>query len=126
MTKRGFTILEVVVSVAIISTIFLSILILLSLVSNYQLKKEDAWKTHRLIENIHALYLADPTYFDIGENTIYFNENFILVVDEKDAYFTVTYTLEFLNDIYELEIHDLHTKVYTYKSIINLGKWVVS
>ncbi len=125
MLKKGFTILEVVISIAIISTILLSVLGVISLISSYQLKKEDAWRSHRLIENLHNQYLAEPTYFEIGEHTIYFDKNLNLV-SIQEAYFHVTYKFSLSDGIYELEIQDIHTNIYKYKSKINLGKWVVS
>jgi|LFRM01.2.fsa_nt_gb prepilin-type N-terminal cleavage/methylation domain-containing protein len=124
--KKGLTIIEVIVAVGISAILFSGILILLNFISNYQVRQEDTWKAHKILENMHSIYLNDPTYYEIGNNNMYFDEN----LEETNfdyAYFIVSYVLlKDDNDIYEMSVLNVETKYKELKLSIDFGKWVKS
>lgn len=133
--KKGLTLIEVIVSIVIASLIFSSILLVLNFISTFQLKRENIWKANKLVENIHARYLNDPTEFDIGEYSLYFDETLEMAVTPSDYDFKVDYLLERkafsegnVGEYYEYEFSILN--VYFHETsldiALNLGKWVLA
>lgn len=139
--KKGLTLIEVIVSIVIASLIFSSILLVLNFISTFQLKRENIWKANKLVENIHARYLNDPTDFDIGEYSLYFDETLeSLYFDEtlervtaSDYDFKVDYLLELkafsegnVRKYYELSILNVYFHETSLDIALNLGKWVLA
>lgn len=136
--KKGLTLIEVIVSIVIASLIFSSILLVLNFISTFQLKRENIWKANKLVENIHARYLNDPTEevdgeltFVIGEHSLYFDE-ILERVTASDYDFKVDYLLELkafsegnVGEYYELSILNVYFHETSLDIALNLGKWVL-
>lgn len=130
--KKGLTLIEVIVSIVIASLIFSSILLVLNFISTFQLKRENIWKANKLVENIHARYLNDPTDFVIGEYSLYFDET-LERVTASDYDFKVDYLLELKafseghdGEYYELSILNVYFHETSLDIALNLGKWVLA
>lgn len=134
--KKGLTLIEVIVSIVIASLIFSSILLVLNFISTFQLKRENIWKANKLVENIHARYLNDPTYFVRGEQSLYFDENLDEILERvtaSDYDFKVDYLLEKKafsegndDEYYELSILNVYFHETSLDIALNLGKWVLA
>lgn len=129
--KKGLTLIEVLVTVVIASIIISSILVLLNFITSYQHKRENIWKANKLVENIHARYLSDPSFFDKDDCTLYFDDYLNDEVSQSDADFTVNYDIELvLNEVtnepyyYEMTITDILYRNVSLNLTFNLGRWV--
>lgn len=123
--KKGLSLIEVVVSIAVASMLFVSILVLLNLIANYQTKRESLWKANKLIENIHAEYLSYPEAFLEGSHALYFDDYF-KIASENNFSFKVDYALFIDDGIYHLTILDVYYNDRALNIHYDLGKWVKS
>lgn len=104
--KKAFTLIEVIVSlalIAIVTTLVISLIIISSRVSDNESDKRNAW---RIVHNIHQEYLSKPQNFENG--SLYIDHNFEYT-DEENSKYTI-----------ELQVIDngtyLHLKIIKIKS----------
>lgn len=122
--KRGFTLVEVVVSIAIIAILASTIYYILSFLNSYQIDKVDRWKAYKLVENVHAEYLNDPTSF-YDNQLLYFDKNLNETTENK-AYFIMQYNISVQDDVYEMYIVKITRKNGSVLiDNVTLGKWVI-
>ncbi len=122
MNKRGMTLIEVIVTITILSIVLSGLLTLYSFLISLQIKREDTWKATKIVENIHAEYLANPEIFNIGNEIIYYSDN-LDVTTKDNYYFIVEYELTKDKNIYHLVIIKLVSKGHTLYTNFDLGVW---
>lgn len=82
--KKAFTLIEVIVSlalIAIVTTLVISLIIISSRVSDNESDKRNAW---RIVHNIHQEYLSKPQNFENG--SLYIDHNFEYTNEENSKY----------------------------------------
>lgn len=124
--KKGFTLLEVIISIAVASILFSGILLILNLTNRYQSKKEESWKAYKILENIHSMYLNDPSFLE-NDSILYFDRslNKVNSIDHFKVEYTLTLTIIDNTYItYSLKIDRIFTDKYDLIINYDLGKWV--
>jgi prepilin-type N-terminal cleavage/methylation domain-containing protein len=144
--KKGFTLLEIIVAFALITVITATAFAIFFAIENVQRETEDKDQALIQIQNIHQLFVTDPTgwqgqYFiiyDVYENEDSLPENFNIPGEEKELYYDQNWQLlenengmsfgivyDYLKDdtnVYTLYILEIYSKVDTLFTNIDLGE----
>jgi len=115
--KKAFTLIEVIVSlalIAIVTTLVISLIIISSRVSDNESDKRNAW---RIVHNIHQEYLFKPQNFENGDLLDRISE----YIDEENSKYTNGYL--YIN--HNFEYTDEENSKYTIElQVINNGKFL--
>ena len=116
--KKAFTLIEVIVSlalIAIVTTLVISLIIISSRVSDNESDKRNAW---RIVHNIHQEYLSKTRIFENGY--LYIDHNFEYTDEENSKY-----TNGYLYINHNFEYTDEENSNYTIElQVINNGKFL--
>lgn len=74
--KKGFSLVEVVVSIALVALVMSLVISLLVISSNASKKEDDKRSAWRIVHNIHQAYLSEGINFNT--DTYYMDESLIL------------------------------------------------
>ncbi len=138
--NRGFTLVEVVVSLVIISLVGLITTTLFISITGYQTRKNELNNIKNAIHNIHEVYLSDPKsweerYYGIhgyaltsfvdneGVNILYFTQHFESL-DTRETRYAIYYEFTFADGIYRLQIVKVTKDNKIIDENIDLGRWV--
>jgi prepilin-type N-terminal cleavage/methylation domain-containing protein len=116
--KKAFTLIEVIVSlalIAIVTTLVISLIIISSRVSDNESDKRNAW---RIVHNIHQEYLFKPQNFENGDLL----DHIIEYTDEENSKYTIE--LQVINNgkFLHLKIIKIKSNNKEILSNIDLGK----
>lgn len=122
--KKGMTLIEVIITIAIIGIVLTSLIALYQLMLTYQRKQHETWMGVRLIENLHAVYLQDISFFDNPDELLYFDVELKQVDEITNTYYMVSFQVYQTDDIYQIMIIYVKT-IYddTLYENIDLGVW---
>src|SRR5690606_14150425 len=122
--KKGLTIIEVIISVAIISICILIVAQIYARVLAFNKQAIDKKLSMNLIDNFHVVYLNSPDTILIGEEVILFFDKVLNSTDENTAFLILNYDLQFDGSIYHLVINYINNKEgHTVFSNVDLGEW---
>ena len=120
--KKAFTLIEVIVSlalIAIVTTLVISLIIISSRVSDNESDKRNAW---RIVHNIHQEYLSKTKNFKIFENGyLYIDHNFEYT-DEENSKYTIELQVIDNGTYLHLNIIKIKSNNKEILSNIDLGK----
>lgn len=134
--KKGFTLVEVIVSIAIMAIVGVMVSTIFVTLSKYESRKNEINNINSHLIQIHEIYLSEPTnwlstykslYYlaeDLAlrgdEDLIYYSKDFKEVVSyETEFYIKFDYKIE--NDITSLEILEIRRGTTLIGESINLG-----
>ncbi len=136
--KKGFTLVEVIVALTIMSIIGLMIVSVYATITNYGGKRNEKNNLKYAIHNIHECYLADPENWEINyfelydldfeslyfpEQVIYFNKDF-RKISVFESQYAIYYDFDYTDEIYSLIITKIIRENTEIDNMIELGKWI--
>ena len=137
--NKGYTLIEVIVALAIMAIVGLMTTSLYLSITGYRTRKNEISNIKNNIHNIHEVYLSDPenwesVYYgihgmpksDFDENkskVLYYSQHFANLVDYETNY-AIYYTYDDSSQPYQLTIDRITRKDKSLDSNINFGRWV--
>lgn len=138
--KKGFTLVEVIVSIAIMAIVGTMVSMVFVTISKYQSRKYETMHLQYHITQIHEVYLSDPlnwesVYFNLygfnfeeieykDENILYFNKDFTKIVNYVSNY-QIKYTYSITDEnITNLVLTEIKRDDKVIDENINLGRFI--
>ena len=141
--NKGYTLVEVIVALAIMAIVGLMTTSLYLSITGYRTRKNEISNIKNNIHNIHEVYLSDPenwesVYYGIhgmpksdfyengsGSKVLYYSQHFANLVDYETNYaIYYTYYYDESSQTYQLTIDRITRKDKSLDSNINFGRWV--
>lgn len=139
--NKGYTLVEVIVALAIMAIVGLMTTSLYLSITGYRTRKNEISNIKNNIHNIHEVYLSDPenwesVYYGIhgmpksdfygsGSKVLYYSQHFSNLVDYETNYaIYYTYYYDDSSQTYQLTIDRITRKDKSLDSNINFGRWV--
>lgn len=136
--KKGFTLVEVLVALAIMSVIGLTITGLYATITSYAGRRNEMNNLKYTLHNIHEYYLADPenwesNYFelyevdfsglDYSDQIIYYNRDFNRVLFNESKY-VIHYEYSYQDNEASLIIKKIIREDVELDKNIDFGNWI--
>lgn len=139
--NKGYTLVEVIVALAIMAIVGLMTTSLYLSITGYRTRKNEISNIKNNIHNIHEVYLSDPEdwesvyygihgmaksdFYENGSKVLYYSQHFANLVDYETNYaIYYTYYYDESSQTYQLTIDRITRKDKTLDSNINFGRWV--
>jgi len=141
--NRGFTLVEIIVALAIISTLTLVVMQIYLVTTKIEIEAQEEDQARIAIQNIHRAYVSDPVdwqetvYTSYGipvpgtlEQTFIYDSGWQLLDQGSDGAYVITYTYTSIYDaeagldVYDLEIDLVYSDKRTIFTSIDLGRMV--
>jgi prepilin-type N-terminal cleavage/methylation domain-containing protein len=141
--KKGFTLVEIVVALAIISTLTLVVMQIYLTTTKIEIESQEEDHARIVVQNIHTSFVSEPAgwrtafyaSYDVSvpatfEDVLVFDSEWHLLEQGTDGTYTVTYTYqstydtEAALDVYELSIDLVVSDRRTIFASIDLGRMV--
>ncbi len=137
--NKGYTLVEVIVALAIMAIVGLMTTSLYLSITGYRTRKNEISNIKNNIHNIHEVYLSDPenwesVYYEIhgisdfdenGIKVLYYSQHFANLVNYETNYaIYYTYDYDESSKTYQLMIDRITRKDKSLDSNINFGRWV--
>lgn len=139
--NKGYTLVEVIVALAIMAIVGLMTTSLYLSITGYRTRKNEISNIKNNIHNIHEVYLSDPEnwesvyygihgmpksdFYENGSKVLYYSQHFANLVDYETNYaFYYTYYYDEISQTYQLTIDRITRKDKSLDSNINFGRWV--
>lgn len=139
--NKGYTLVEVIVALAIMAIVGLMTTSLYLSITGYRTRKNEISNIKNNIHNIHEVYLSDPEnwesvyygihgmpksdFYENGSKVLYYSQHFANLVDYETNYaIYYTYYYDGSSQTYQLTIDRITRKDKSLDSNINFGRWV--
>lgn len=139
--NKGYTLVEVIVALAIMAIVGLMTTSLYLSITGYRTRKNELSNIKNNIHNIHEVYLSDPEnwesvyygihgmpisdFYENGSKVLYYSQHFANLVDYETNYaIYYTYSYDESSQTYQLTIDRITRKDKSLDSNINFGRWV--
>lgn len=139
--NKGYTLVEVIVALAIMAIVGLMTTSLYLSITGYRTRKNEISNIKNNIHNIHEVYLSDPEnwesvyygihgmpesdFYENGIKVLYYSQHFANLVDYETNYaIYYTYYYDESSKTYQLTIDRITRKDKSLDSNINFGRWV--
>lgn len=139
--NKGYTLVEVIVALAIMAIVGLMTTSLYLSITGYRTRKNELSNIKNNIHNIHEVYLSDPEnwesvyygihgmpksdFYENGSKVLYYSQHFANLVDDETNYaIYYTYNYDESSQTYQLTIDRITRKDKSLDSNINFGRWV--
>lgn len=139
--NKGYTLVEVIVALAIMAIVGLMTTSLYLSITGYRTRKNELSNIKNNIHNIHEVYLSDPEnwesvyygihgmpksdFYENGSKVLYYSQHFANLVNYETNYaIYYTYSYDESSQTYQLMIDRITRKDKSLDSNINFGRWV--
>lgn len=125
--KKGFTLVEIVVSIALIAVVSLAVMQIYLAVERFEVRKEEEDYARVVVADIHQSFISSPagweTLYDVAGSSIYYDKNWNNVSPTEPYAYRVNY--DYANDgveIYTLKIDSVVSARRTILRNVDLGR----
>jgi prepilin-type N-terminal cleavage/methylation domain-containing protein len=127
--KKGFTLVEIVISIALIAVVSLTVMQIYLAVERFEVRKEEEDYARVVVSDIHQSFIASPdgweTFYDINNSSIYYDKDWNNVLPTETYAYRVNYlyvNFENGDEIYTLEITSVVSERRTILRNVDLGR----
>jgi prepilin-type N-terminal cleavage/methylation domain-containing protein len=127
--KKGFTLVEIVISIALIAVVSLTVMQIYLAVERFEVRKEEEDYARVVVSDIHQSFIASPdgweTFYDINNSSIYYDKDWNNVHPTETYAYRVNYlyvNFENGDEIYTLEITSVVSERRTILRNVDLGR----
>jgi prepilin-type N-terminal cleavage/methylation domain-containing protein len=133
--KKGFTLVEIVISIALIAVVSLTVMQIYLAVERFEVRKEEEDYARVIVSNIHQSFIASPNkwqeafhgvdFYETGDLSIYYDKDWNIVLPTETYAYRVNYlyvNVENGDEIYTLEITSVVSERRTILRNVDLGR----
>jgi prepilin-type N-terminal cleavage/methylation domain-containing protein len=125
--KKGFTLVEIVISIALIAVVSLTVMQIYLAVERFEVRKEEEDYARVVVSDIHQSFIASPdgweTFYDINNSSIYYDKDWNNVLPTETYAYRVNYDYAYDDvGIYTLEITAVVSSRRTILRNVDLGR----
>lgn len=125
--RKGFTLVEIVVSIALIAVVSLTVMQIYLAVERFEVRKEEEDYARVVVSDIHQSFIASPdgweTFYDTNNSSIYYDKDWNNVLPTETYAYRVNYNYAYDGvEIYTLEIDSVVSARRTILRNVDLGR----